>query len=293
MTTYKIIENYRQNDPLRNEFFTFIRNVFGGLDFEKWYLKGFWNDQYIPYSFVKDDQIIANVSVCQMQLLIEEKEWQGIQLGAVATLPKYRKQGLSRKLMNYVINQYQDTTNLFFLFANDTVLDFYPKFGFKPVNEVIFKYNLSSYQPAFAGRKLNIHNKTDFQIIKRLINERRILTKIFGAKHYSFITAWHLINIFSNNIIYLERDDVIFVAAIEGDQLHIWDVIFTKEIDLSKLIPKIVYENQLKSILYYFPPDQLEFSYDDVIPYIDSPLFILGDFPIVEKMFKFPTTAQT
>jgi predicted GNAT family N-acyltransferase len=53
------------------------------------------------------------------------------QIGTVMTDPEYRGKGLAAELMNRVIGQYENESEAFYLFANDTVLDFYPRFGFR------------------------------------------------------------------------------------------------------------------------------------------------------------------
>jgi GNAT superfamily N-acetyltransferase len=53
-----------------------------------------------------------------------------IQLGTVMTHPDYQGQGLSRVLLKKAIADYRDKCDLIFSFANNSVLNFYPKFGF-------------------------------------------------------------------------------------------------------------------------------------------------------------------
>lgn len=48
---------------------------------------------------------------------------------------KYRDQGLLRIIMEKVIAEWKDKCELIYLFANDSVLDFYPKFGFDKVQQ--------------------------------------------------------------------------------------------------------------------------------------------------------------
>ncbi len=293
LNQYKICENYRDNDYLRNEFFNLVRYVFPSTDFEKWYLKGYWAENYIPYSILVDNKIIANASISKMNLLINGKNINGIQFGTVGTLPEYQKQGFSRILMDYVLHKYQDYTDIFFLFANDTVLDFYPKFGFKRFMEFAFVAKSNLPQPAYSARKLNINNKSDISLISDLLKSRFTLTEVFGAVDYDFITMWHILNIYPNNLYYLNNEEAIFILTEEKDKIHIWDVIFIKPFDIEASIANILKSNQIKSIIYYFPPDQLNYNYDSVIPFEESPLFIRGNFAIDNPQFKFPITAQT
>ena len=103
----KIINNYKNDDELRDKYYRYISEVFPGLSFEDWYDKGFWTDTYIPFSIIKSGKIISNVSVSMMDILIEDRQYQAIQLGAVGTIPEYRNQGLSRVLIDHVISMYK------------------------------------------------------------------------------------------------------------------------------------------------------------------------------------------
>ena len=118
----KIIDNYRNNDELRNKYYRFISEVFPGLSFEDWYAKGFWTDNYIPFSIIKSGKIISNVSASIMDTILGGKQYRAVQLGAVGTLPEYRNQGLSRNLIDHVISKYKNSVDFFFLFANETVM---------------------------------------------------------------------------------------------------------------------------------------------------------------------------
>ena len=62
---YKLIRQCRDNESLRQSFNRLAERTFG-LSFETWYQMGYWSDCYIPYSFVYDGEIIANVSVNRM-----------------------------------------------------------------------------------------------------------------------------------------------------------------------------------------------------------------------------------
>ena len=221
------------------------------------------------------------------------KPIRGIQIGTVGTLPEYRNQGLSKYLMELVLNKYNNSTELVFLFANDTVLDFYPKFGFQRAMESIYILNSSIPNPQYSTRKLNLNSIVDLKIIEELLNKRQMLTSIFGATDFQFITMWHLIYGFPENIFYLEDEDIIIIYTINNNQMHIWDIIYSKKFDFSKVFPKFIAGNSVNSIYYYFPPDKVNFNYDEVIEDKKSIFFIKGNFPLKGKYFKFPITAQT
>ncbi len=294
MQKYDIIENYRDDDNLRRMFLDFVPKVFGGLDFEPWYNKGFWFDQYIPFSIIQNNRIVSNVSVTVMNILLDGKEIDGIQFATVGTLPEYRMRGLSRYLMDYVLNKYNKETRFFFLFANEDVIDFYPRFGFKRYREVEFIRHKDIPKPAFAARKLDINSTKDFELICGLLKDRQDITRIFGARNYDFVTVWHYLNIFPNRLYYLEDDDILIVASEKQGILHLWDIVFRKSFHLQSAISKVMGKEPITAIHFHFPPDRLPFTYDSVVAVPDdSPLFVRGDFPVAGQLLKFPLTAQT
>ncbi len=181
MNKYKIIENYRDNDFYRESFFELTKKVFDGLDFKPWYDKGFWTEAYVPHSIHKEDQIVSNVSISTMQIYVNGEIKNGLQFATVSTLPEYRKQGLSRELMNYVLDKYKDWTDINFLFANETVTNFYPLFGFQIYDEVIFRKLSDLPVPEFSATKLDLNNQKDFEIIKNKIEIRKPITKFFWS----------------------------------------------------------------------------------------------------------------
>ena len=51
------------------------------------------------------------------------------------TDPKYRGKGYSRILMEAIMKEYEGKVDGIYLYANDSVLDFYPRFGFTKRDE--------------------------------------------------------------------------------------------------------------------------------------------------------------
>ncbi|MGD6968452.1 GNAT family N-acetyltransferase [Rossellomorea vietnamensis] len=119
MNGYTFVKGYRDNISLRKSFNSLASQVFG-IDFEKWYERGFWTGKYEPYSLVDGDKVIANVSVNKINLIIEGERKGAVQLGTVMTHKDYRGKGLSGVLMRNVLEEFKDV-DLIYLFANSTV----------------------------------------------------------------------------------------------------------------------------------------------------------------------------
>ena len=132
-----IIHGYRADKQLRDSFNRLAEQTFG-LNFEGWYQNGFWGDNYDPHSIVIDGEVVSNVSVNRTDLVFGGRRYHILQLGTVMTAPEYRGRGLNRAIMEYIEREYADADGIY-LFANDTVVDYYPRFGFRPGREMAYR----------------------------------------------------------------------------------------------------------------------------------------------------------
>ena len=138
---YEIVKNYRDNKALRDSFNELAEKTFG-LNFEGWYQNGFWGDNYNPYSIVIDGKVVANVSVNRTDMWADGQQKRLYQLGTVMTEEGHRNRGLIRAIMAEVE---KDTANAdgVYLFGNDSVAEFYPKFGFRTGKEFCYSKTVS------------------------------------------------------------------------------------------------------------------------------------------------------
>nr|WP_307897013.1 GNAT family N-acetyltransferase [Clostridium botulinum] len=149
---YSCACNYRDDSILRNSFNTLTEKTYG-FNFKQWYEDGYWGDKYIPYSLLDGDNVVSNVSVNIIDFLILGEEKRYVQIGTVMTDEEYRGQGLCRTLMERVIKEWEDKCDLIYLFANDSVLDFYPKFGFDKCDEYQYAINKNKKEEARKNKK--------------------------------------------------------------------------------------------------------------------------------------------
>lgn len=133
MEQFKFIKNYLKNDKYRKSFNELGMETFS-INYDQWYEEGYLGENYINYSFIYDEKVVANVSANKFNIIYNGELKKAIQLGGVMTDENYRNKGLIRNLMDTILKEYEDY-DLIYLFANDSVLEFYPKFGFKKVIE--------------------------------------------------------------------------------------------------------------------------------------------------------------
>ena len=289
---HEIVEINVADRELVYEYLNFIFQIFPGAKFLEWWERGFWGDQYKPFSILQSNKIISNVSASLMDVIISGEKYKAVQIGAVGTIPAYRNQGLSRILMDHVLKKYESEVDLFFLFANEHVLGFYPKFGFKPIPEKIFLFESDIPKGEFSSRKLNLSNFDDYNLLQVLIKERQHITEVFGAENHSAITMWHIFNSYKNSLYYLSGEDSVIIKKEKKNEMHIRDIIYRKPFDVLPALSKIIESETISRIYYYFPPDKLSYPYDIAVDY-KSHLFIKSKIELSSDLIKFPETAKT
>ncbi|KQL54405.1 hypothetical protein AN964_13465 [Heyndrickxia shackletonii] len=294
MNNITFIKDYKDNNKLRSSFNELANSVFG-IRFEEWYQYGFWNERYIPYSFVLDEKVIANVSINLLNFFINDEEKSAVQIGTVMTHPDFRNNGLSGELMRKVIKDYEKICDFMYLFANDSVLNYYPKFGFEMVKETQFYYDNYNSSPGRTPlKKLDGNSHTDLHFIYEFAKDRVPVSQIFGSTNSHGILMFYCSSVFRNNLYYLEEDNVIVVLHEEGDTVHIYDLIAKKKFCLETILNKIV-PNGMKKVIFHFTPDDENHLKMKNKPYHEEgeTLFIrnLGNVPFPET-FKHPLLSQ-
>lgn len=264
MDNLQFVCNYKDREPLRNSFFALAADTFE-LELERWYEQGFWGERYIPYSYAEGNRIVANVSVNLLELIIKGVKSRAVQLGTVMTHPDYRGQGLSARLMNKVLEDYGQQCEFMYLFANDTVLDFYPKFGFQPVEEQLFSMNCppgsagSTGSPEF--RKLDLSISCDLSLVATFAAQRQPVSERLGVSGADGLLMFYCLNVFSGNLYYLEDEEVIAICRQESSRLEIYDLISTKPVAVRETAMKLA-DSATETIVFHFTPseDNLELA---------------------------------
>ncbi len=252
---FHFIRDYK-NDPLYRLSFNQLAGKTFGIDFERWYQLGFWNDRYICYSFTQANRVVANVSANRMEIIRQGKRMSAVQIGTVMTDPEYRGRGLAAKLMNIVLEEYEDQWDLIYLFANPTVQNFYPQFGFRSsIKECRFfaKIRLNGRYPG-NYRKLNLQQKGDLKLLVEKVNGRATISDIFDVERGESILLWHCLYNFPQDIYYLNDLGVLAIAELTDDTLHLYDVIGPEKADFIPIFQRIASVG-VENVFFYFTPD--------------------------------------
>lgn len=264
-----------------------IRSVFTRARFEPWIEWGCWDDAYIAYVAFDGDTPVANVSRTRMRLLVDGAERTGWQLGAVCTRPEFRGHGLGRRLLEAALADCGSDPVL--LFANPTVRDFYPRFGFVPCGEWTFE---AAHAAVPAGTLAPTLDPADPKVrarIRRLAAEGLPCTQRFGARGHGDIALWYLANGFVPAPREPQPGTLVFCTR-RDDCLVLHEVLSEGAVDLAALIPSLI-DSPIRRLRFDFTPERLWSQAQAVAIDSEADLFVRGFAPM--ERHRFPKLAQT
>lgn len=272
----------KNNNVLRGSFNRLTKNTFA-FDFEEWYQAGYWEDLYIPHVMLDGDKVVSDISVNIMQFDLCGVKKNYIQLGTVMTDDNYKGQGLNSIIMQNVLKEYQNKVDGIYLFANNSALDYYPKFGFKPSKE--YEYFMPcNYTEDLKPYKVNKlcagqpgHIKQLYNIIKNFLDDTENINQndgMYMSGNPGLYQFWMMAG-FENNIYYLPENKVYIVAKLEGNILYIYQVFGKKKIEVKRFV-KSFGENVTEAVFGYTPVNKEDFQVREHKE-DDCTLFIMGE----------------
>jgi ribosomal protein S18 acetylase RimI-like enzyme len=286
---YTLIKAYQQDDLLRESFNNLAKATFS-LDFEPWYQQGYWKDNYIPYSILDGDRVIANVSISPMKFIHNSKVIHLIQLGTVMTDPAYRNQGLIRQLIGEVERDYENKTDGYFLFANNSVFEFYPKFGYKTIKEYEYFKDVNN-NTEMTAQNILLEDKEARKELEDAIRSSGIQNSFYMKDNLELI-MFYVTKFMSDNIYKIERENAYVIAEVNNDELYLYDVITPEEVDLDKII--FSFGKAIKRVVLGFAPLAKKDWQVKAIPQIEDALFVKGNILeiIEENQLRFPVLSH-
>ncbi len=222
----------RDNDKARLGFFALANDVFG-LNFEQWYRNGYWSDSYIPYSILDNGLVVANASVNTIQIRFHEVSKLYIQIGTVMTKPSCRNRGLARLLIEEIIKDWKGKCDSIYLYANNTVLDFYPRFGF--VSEKEYQYSKSVAPRQSSVRKLNMESSTDIAFLENYYGRSNPFSELTMIGNFGLV-MFYCSSFLRHCVYYLEEADAVVIAAFDGRVMTCFDIYCSGKKDFDDIL---------------------------------------------------------
>ena len=267
---YDYISNAIQNDDVRESYFNLIQKAFN-LNFRPWYQSGYCNEAFIPYTLFDGDAAVSSVGVVICNFKWQNTDRNYIQISTVITDPDYRGRGLSRWLMENALKEWKDKCDAMYLYANDSVVDFYPMFGFKPAYE--YRYSMPVEKKAGTFRKLDLSIQSDIDLLIRKHKQSNPFSSLVMNENIE-IMMFHCISFLSNNIYYIEQYNAIVIAEYENDDIFCYDIYTDTDCNISELLGIISLDNTKNAVLGFTPNTTADYEFEQAME-DNTTLFVL------------------
>ena len=261
----------RENAPLRKSFDALAQKTFG-ISFEGWYRAGYWSDSYIPYVLAEGDTVLANASVNVMDFSWRGQSRRYIQIGTVMTEEAYRNRGLSRRLITEILADWKDRCDAAYLFANDSVIDFYPKFDFCKAQE--YQYSMQLPSGTGSAKKLNMEKLENRELLRSHYELSNPFSALQMTKNYGLI-AFYCLSILKDCVYYSAAHDAVVIAAQKGGVLDCYDVFGGDGFSFTEILLAVADTQPTVVRLGFTPSDTAGYT---AAPYReeDTTLFVLS-----------------
>jgi len=291
--TYELVSDYRHDDKLKESFNQLAIHTFN-LDFSDWYKRGYWDEKYIPYSFVHHGKVISNASVYLMSVIIEGQTYRAVQISTVMTDQAYRHKGLATKLIQRIMDQYENDCDMIFLFANESVLNFYPRFGFTRFHESEFSVdiNKSTIQMKKDIQLKQLKLEQDLPILEQFADKRQTGSMTLDAEDHGSLLMFYFTLVWPDAIFYIEALDTIVLMNEENETMHVFDIISLQTPNVEEVVASIVKETTEKVIFYFTPDTSIDGLHAVTTPNDEDALFIYTKKDWALGHFMFPITAH-
>jgi predicted N-acetyltransferase YhbS len=275
-----------------DRFFGFVALIFGGRTFFDWGARGGWVDRYNVFAMVLDDQIVATVGRTAICFVINGEARNGYQPGAVATHPDHRKRGLARQLMKKVLSELYAADQPVILFANSSVLDFYPRFGFRRLAQNRFIGHVDLRPAGTLAPRLDLARPMDRAWLADHCARAGAIGHGFAARDYYPPLLFHLTR--QSRIVFrLDRFGAVVIAQQEGERLLIEDLLATRPFSLPDALPHVCAQ-PVRTVEFGFHPEAWwPNAESQALDDRESPLFVRGAAAEVKEPVRFPDLAQT
>ncbi|EGQ0004324.1 TPA: GNAT family N-acetyltransferase, partial [Listeria monocytogenes] len=165
-------------------------------------------------------------------------------------------------------------------------------FGFERIEESSFTVDACNLKKkASKLKKLNPDNKTDFQLISRIVSKRAPLSNILDVKESEDLLMFYVLIALKNELYYLEELDVIVLMEQEGTDLYVLDILSTKKLDVVEVLSYLS-TKKIETIHLLFTPEKSKYIDAAYIIETEDMLFVRPNVLTSENYFLFPATSH-
>lgn len=249
----EIIHGYRDNKALRDSFNALAEQTFDGLNFEGWYQNGFWGDNYDPHSIVIDGKVVSNVSVNRCDLEIGGRRYRILQLGTVMTDPEYRGRGLGRAIMEAIEPEMAKADGVY-LFGNESVVNYYPKFGFRRGREMECRKTVRQ-GGSCAAERVVMDGPAAWARLSQAMEESRFREgcKMVGNRSLIF---FYISQFMQESVWHIPALDAWAVAELEEGTLTIYNIFAGEGVTVNDVVR--AFGAEVRNVVLGFAPESAE-----------------------------------
>lgn len=224
-----------------------------------------------------------------MELLMQGKIYNCIQLGTIMTDQEYRGRGLSRYLFSEVRKDWDGKCDAMFLFANESVLDFYPRLGFHRKKQ--YRFEKKADQAFGKAKRLSMGTSENRALLRRCYDNRNPFSKVQAVNNFGLLMFYGA-SFMKDCIFYLEEQEAIVVAEQEGNTFVCYDIFCETDRELDEILSAAAPVGTKKVRLEFTPNKSGDFeaaTYDDS----DDALFVYGGAGSGGEKLLFPLISHT
>jgi hypothetical protein len=173
------------------------------------------------------------------------------------------------------MSEWENKCEMIYLFANDSVLDFYPKFGFVPTCEYEYSIMIKSNNETSNAEKLDMSLEHNRVIVEKSV-ENTVANANLSMIGNPGLIMFYLTSFMSNNVYYMRELETIVVADFKKDTLYVHDIFSEKEVDVNTVIDFLANKSINKVILGFTPKNEECFDVN-LLSKEDTTLFVLNE----------------
>lgn len=290
MNQYRFKRSFSTDSSLSNKLFDLVEIVFSGIGElaecgRK--LGASWEDASTPFIRFHEDIAITHIGVLEipMQIMGQKVTVGGIH--GVCTRAEFRRRGYYREVMEEVLEYCDKRYETLVLTTPNP--EFYTPFGFRELEEYVFKIKWDSQSNRDSFRILNFDNDKDLKLLHRLLETRIPVSNIVGVVQEKAVFCF---NEGSHPLYYAEDLDLIACMEIKETQLHLFDIVATQIYPLKEIIDRI--PQTIEDITIYFSPELLDAGDIRAFPHAfdETVLMVRGKFAAEGEKFMLPRSAR-
>lgn len=300
----QLVTRYQDQYGLRLSFNRLAQMTFG-INFEEWYQKGAWDDSYTCYSFADGEEIVANVSTTVMTVLLNGTVVPALHIGTVMTHRDSRGLGLFKTLMEEALAPLGKLENsLVVLYANKSVLNLYPKVGFRrsPFYRYEADMEIRVQVEAPRLRKLDVSRAEDWALLVRLAQTRGPLPAACSVPGGSSIFLWHCLNTFPDALYYADDRNLLLVYKWSEEKIDVMDIVSPCPVlfaDIAECLAshqrEEVIQDGRRRVEFHFTPDFADLAAENIRCREDEEefFFVKGKTASLPEGYVIPMSART